>query len=237
MQESVSIIAINVCAHVFSELEQRQLRILRVSTSAASDGYKRQEWLRRFVPGTHVDYSVEKMLVSDFIHKELILFSMADNVRSIPSLVDGLKPAQRKVLFACFKRGLRADIKVAQLAGYVSEHAAYHHGEAALAATIVGMAQDFVGSNNVNLLVPSGQFGTRLMGGKDAASARYIFTRLSPLARACLATASLLQLPQLVSLLLLLLLRPRPLPPYRPPSPFPVFGLSPIQISEPTRPH
>lgn len=45
------------------------------------------------------------------------------------------------------------------------------------------MAQDFVGSNNVNLLVPSGQFGTRLAGGEDAASPRYIFTHLSPVAR------------------------------------------------------
>ena len=144
----------------------------------------RKEWLRAFEPGTFVDYGVAQMLVSDFIHKELILFSMADNVRSIPCMLDGLKPAQRKVLFACFKRGLRADIKVAQLAGYVSEHAAYHHGEVSLAGTIVGMAQNFVGSNNINLLIPSGQFGTRLMGGKDAASARYIFTRLSPLARA-----------------------------------------------------
>ena len=83
------------------------------------------------------------------------------------------------MLFACFKRNLKADIKIAQLAGYVSEHAAYHHGEAALAATIIGMAQNFVGSNNINLLVPSGQFGTRLQGGKDAASPRYIFSRLA----------------------------------------------------------
>jgi len=144
----------------------------------------RKEWLKKFEPGTYVDYGVETMLVSEFIHKELILFSMADNIRSIPSLADGLKPAQRKVLFACFKRNLKTDIKVAQLAGYVSEHAAYHHGEASLAATIVGMAQNFPGSNNINLLVPSGQFGTRLMGGKDSASARYIFTRLSSVARA-----------------------------------------------------
>lgn len=55
---------------------------------------------------------------------------------------------------------------MAQLAGYVSEHAAYHHGEMSLNATIVGMAQNFVGSNNINLLFPSGQFGTRLQGGK-----------------------------------------------------------------------
>ena len=144
----------------------------------------RKAWLKGFQAGTHVDFGVERMLVSDFINKELILFSMADNVRSIPSAIDGLKPAQRKVLFACFKRNLRSDIKVAQLAGYVSEHSSYHHGEAALAATIQGMAQTFVGSNNVNLLVPSGQFGTRLMGGKDAASPRYIFTRLAPIARA-----------------------------------------------------
>ena len=52
--------------------------------------------------------------------------------------------------------------QVAQLSGYVSEHAAYHHGEASLQSTIVGMAQSFVGSNNINLLAPKGQFGTRL---------------------------------------------------------------------------
>lgn len=72
---------------------------------------------------------------------------------------------------------------MAQLAGYVAEHSAYHHGEASLQSTIVGLAQDFVGSNNVNLLYPSGQFGTRLQGGKDSASARYIFTRLAFLTR------------------------------------------------------
>ena len=98
-------------------------------------------------------------------------------------MVDGLKPSQRKVLFACFKRKLKREIKVAQLAGYVSEHSAYHHGEASLAGTIVGMAQTFVGSNNIALLHPAGQFGTRLLGGKDAASPRYIFTKLPALTR------------------------------------------------------
>lgn len=67
---------------------------------------------------------------------------------------------------------------MAQLAGYVSEHSAYHHGEASLQQTIIGLAQDFVGSNNINLLFPSGQFGTRLQGGKDAASARWALPRL-----------------------------------------------------------
>jgi DNA topoisomerase-2 len=144
----------------------------------------RKRWLRAFKPGTFLDHSVRRVRYEDFINKELILFSVADLQRSIPNVMDGLKPSQRKVLFACFKRRLRTDIKVAQLSGYVSEHSAYHHGEASLGATIVGLAQDFVGTNNVNLLVPSGQFGTRLQGGKDHASPRYIFTRLAPLARA-----------------------------------------------------
>lgn len=68
------------------------------------------------------------------------------------------------MLFSCFKRRLTAEIKVAQLAGYVAEHSSYHHGEQSLAGTIVGMAQTFVGSNNINLLLPIGQFGTRLQG-------------------------------------------------------------------------
>ena len=94
--------------------------------------------------------------------------------------MDGLKPSQRKVLYCALKRKLHEDIKVAQLAGYISEHAAYHHGEQSLCSTIINMAQDFTGSNNINLLEPSGQFGTRLLGGKDPASPRYIFTRLKP---------------------------------------------------------
>lgn len=69
------------------------------------------------------------------------------------------------------------------MCGYVAEHSAYHHGEQSLATTIVNLAQNFVGSNNINLLLPNGQFGTRLQGGKDAASARYIFTALSPVTR------------------------------------------------------
>ncbi|UYV70510.1 TOP2B [Cordylochernes scorpioides] len=120
---------------------------------------------------------------NDFVNKELILFSNMDNERSIPSLVDGFKPGQRKVIYTCFKRNDKREIKVAQLAGSVAEHSAYHHGEASLMGTIVNLAQNFVGSNNINLLLPIGQFGTRLQGGKDAASPRYIFTMLSPMAR------------------------------------------------------
>jgi DNA topoisomerase-2 len=143
----------------------------------------RKAWMAAMAPGTYLDQNVEKVSFQDFVHKELILFSMASNVRAIPSVVDGFKPGQRKILFACLKKKLKNEIKVAQLAGYVSEQAAYHHGEMSLTSTIVGLAQNYVGSNNVNLLVPAGQFGTRLQGGKDAASARYIFTHLSPIAQ------------------------------------------------------
>jgi DNA topoisomerase-2 len=86
-------------------------------------------------------------------------------------------------LYAAFKRNLTTSIKVSQFSGYVSEHSCYHHGEESLNQAIVGMAQNFVGSNNINLLYPDGQMGTRLLGGKDSASPRYIFTRLTSIAK------------------------------------------------------
>jgi DNA topoisomerase-2 len=94
--------------------------------------------------------------------------------------MDGLKTSQRKILFGCLKRNLTSKVKVAQLAGYISEHSGYHHGEMSLNETIVGMAQNFVGSNNLPWLVPQGQFGTRLEGGDDSAATRYIFTYMQP---------------------------------------------------------
>ena len=67
-------------------------------------------------------------------------------------MVDGLKPSQRKIIFSCFKRNLKNEIKAAQLAGYIAEHSAYHHGEISLCQAIIGLAQNYVGSNNLNLL-------------------------------------------------------------------------------------
>ncbi len=143
----------------------------------------RKLWLLGMQQDIFIDYDVDAITYDNFVNQELILFSHADNERSIPHFMDGLKPSQRKVLFGCFKRNLKNEIKVAQLAGYISEQSAYHHGEASLTQTIVAMAQNFTGSNNINLLSPCGQFGTRLMGGKDAASARYIFTKLETITR------------------------------------------------------
>ncbi|KDQ54971.1 hypothetical protein JAAARDRAFT_196340 [Jaapia argillacea MUCL 33604] len=158
----------------------RELIELAFSKKKADE---RKEWLRQFKPGTYLNHDIDEIPMSDFINRELILFSMADNVRSIPSVVDGLKPGQRKIIWGIFKRKLKSEIKVAQLVGYISEHAAYHHGEQSLTMTIVNLAQDFVGSNNLNLLLPNGQYGTRDAGGKDHAAARYIFTEPAPVAR------------------------------------------------------
>jgi DNA topoisomerase-2 len=141
----------------------------------------RKDWLNGYMANEEkalVDVNNPKITYTDFINKELVLFSMYDNERNLPNVIDGLKPGQRKILFSCFKRNLTREIKVAQLAGYVSEHSAYHHGEKSLNDTIVNMAQDYPGSNNINVLAPNGQFGTRLEGGKDSASTRYIFTQL-----------------------------------------------------------
>ena len=154
---------------------------LAFSKKRAAD---RKDWLADFDDGgVAADYDTSSVSYADFVDRELVCFSQYDNQRSLPSAIDGLKPSQRKVLFACFKRNLTGEMKVAQLAGYVAEHSAYHHGEASLNATIVNMAQDYCGATNLNLLAPVGQFGTRAYGGKDAASPRYIFTQLMPVAR------------------------------------------------------
>ena len=142
----------------------------------------RKKWLINYNKNNIIKYEQKIIPYYDFIHYDLIHFSNDDLIRSIPSVIDGLKPSQRKILYGAYLRGLdKTEVKVAQLAGFVSDKAAYHHGEMSLTGAIIGMAQDFVGSNNINILVPAGQFGTRLKGGKDAASPRYIWTSLDKL--------------------------------------------------------
>jgi DNA topoisomerase-2 len=143
---------------------------------------KRKVWLGNYNKDLYIKIDENKVSYQDLIHKELIHFSIYDNLRSIPSLCDGLKPSQRKILYYMLNKNITQSIKVAQLSGYVSAETSYHHGENSLQQAIIGMAQDFVGSNNINLLIPDGNFGSRLNGGKDAASPRYIFTHLSNVA-------------------------------------------------------
>lgn len=143
---------------------------------------ERKEWIQAFDPSIEVqlisDEPVQQLSISDFLNKELIHFSIADNRRSIPSVVDGLKESQRKILYGAFLKKLTKECKVAQLSGYIGEHTGYHHGEVSLQETIIKMAQDFICSNNIPYFTRGGQFGSLNQLGDDSASARYIYTAL-----------------------------------------------------------
>ena len=166
--------------------ELANININKVFNKRFSD--ERKKWLAEFninnsisLDDTNENY---KMDMTDFVNNELIKFSINDCKRSIPNGIDGLKESQRKIIYAVKKRNLKysgKSLKVQQLGGYVAEHTNYHHGEGNLYDTIVKLANEFPGTNNIPLLYRDGMFGTRLEGGKDAASPRYIFTKMEPL--------------------------------------------------------
>lgn len=143
----------------------------------------RKRWMEAFDSnrGKSLDDfgKVTEMNMSDFLDHEVVKFSMNDCGRSIPNLFDGFKESQRKVFYAMRKKNLafnKQSLKVAQLGGYVAEHTNYHHGEQNLFDTIIKMASEYPGSNNIPLLYRDGQFATRL-NNEDAASPRYIYTK------------------------------------------------------------
>lgn len=137
----------------------------------------RKNWLSNYTLNTKFDKFAQKTTYESFFNNEFIEFSMEDNVRSIPSIVDGLKPSQRKILYTLNILN-KGEMNVGEIFGFVKAKAEYHHGPASLEQGIIGMAQDFTGSNNISLLEPHGSFGSRLSGGKDSAAARYIYTEL-----------------------------------------------------------
>ncbi|GKD10926.1 DNA topoisomerase 2 [Tanacetum coccineum] len=142
---------------------------------------ERKHWLQ--APPKDLDLKEKGIPYRDFMNKEFKQYAMADLQRSIPSMVDGLKPQERKILFYALKKPIIQKIKVTEFSIYVLNHSPYHDGEVTLVDTIIGMAQNYVGSNNINLLEPKGEFGTRWMGGKDHADVTLLFTRLSPITR------------------------------------------------------
>ncbi|CCD73199.1 Putative DNA topoisomerase 2, mitochondrial [Caenorhabditis elegans] len=146
---------------------------------------ERKEWIRRSENEiTNEDDGKTEISYQEFVDGQLMQFGMVDLKRSIPSLIDGLKPSQRKILWTLLNNmDESTEIKVSQLAGAVAHRQSYHHGEESLVRTIIRMGQTFCGSSNLPLLQPIGQFGTRHEGGNDAASARYIFTALAPTTR------------------------------------------------------
>ncbi len=168
----------NVVGYTYTGKESDTSIELAFNKQQADD---RKEWLKTYSRENIVNATPGSLLpYQEFVDKDLIHFSNYNLERSIPNVMDGLKTSQRKILYSALKRNLKNEIRVAQFAGYVSEHSGYHHGEASLNEAIIGMAQDFVGTNNIPWLVPQGQFGTRLVGGKDSASPRYIHTYLQP---------------------------------------------------------
>lgn len=145
----------------------------------------RKQWLESFDYDTRRIETISEIPYESFGNNEMILYSLESVRRSIPSIWDGFKPSQRKILYAGFKKRITKStaLKLAQFGGYISEHTCYHHGEKSLFEAIVCLAQNFVGTNNVNLFYPLGQFGTRYHGGKDSASERYIYTYLCKISR------------------------------------------------------
>jgi len=171
----------NLPRHVvrISPAGEGDLRCMQMAFERAQAD-QRKAWLARSDMSVGMDFNVDEMTLSDFVNKELVHFSHASNLRAIPTTVDGLKPCQRKILYTALRKGITKSTKVVDLQSAVSDLVSYHHGEVSMQQAIHCMAQNYVGSNNVNLLVPDGQFGTRAMGGKDCASARYTLTRLEP---------------------------------------------------------
>ena len=129
-----------------------------------------------------VDYAAEETSMREFCDKELVSFGLAANARSLASAIDGLKPSQRKALYATLVRKA-GEVKVAQLAASAAELTAYHHGEQSMVQTIVAMAQPWMGANNVALLQPNGMFGSRHMPREEHSAPRYIFTERNGIAR------------------------------------------------------
>ncbi|GJX26512.1 DNA topoisomerase 2 [Tanacetum coccineum] len=125
---------------------------------------ERQHWLQA---PEDLDLKEKGIPYSDFMNKEFKQYAKADLQRSIPSMVDGLKPHERKILFYALKKPIIQEIEVTQFSIYVLDHSLYHDGEVTLVGTIIGMAQNYVGSNNINLLESNMQLGTRRRGGKD----------------------------------------------------------------------
>jgi len=118
--------------------------------------------------------------ISNFLSKEYKDFAMyVIECRAIPSVIDGFKHSQRKIIHVSnniWKSGSEKSLKIFQLGGKVASDTFYHHGNISLENSIVLMAQKF--KNNAPLLEDLGQFGS--LRSPQAGATRYIETKLSP---------------------------------------------------------
>lgn len=129
-------------------------------------------------PDAHVPYQDEETFLKTFVTQELLpQFAMASLVRAIPHVNDGFKEAHRKVFFGFRDMPQKTELSVANAAGKIASRTNYHHRGTAMEETIIGMAANYAGTGNLNLLVPNGQFGIRHK--HTAASAAYPKTCLN----------------------------------------------------------
>lgn len=142
---------------------------------------KRKRWINKEVEST-VDFSSRRITVSDFINKELHLYALDTLTRALPNVIDSFKDGQRKIMFTFFEK-IKSTIVVEAASGIVASTTNYHHGQNSLMDTITNLAQDYVGSNNLNLLEPKGQFGDRSTNGKNACAGRYTKTFVRDIAK------------------------------------------------------
>lgn len=126
----------------------------------------------------------EPIEISQFIRYDLILYSYDACERSIPSVYDGLKPTQRKILYTLFSQSNPYNKrKVFQLTAETTKQAQYHHGDQSLNGTIMAMMQTWCGSNTIPLLDHEGFIGSRFGQGLDGGAPRYVSVMLSKIAR------------------------------------------------------
>lgn len=146
----------------------------------------RKKWINNYDETVMLERNVIKNInIIDFMEKCNIHYAYDSCIRSIPSLYDGLKPSQRKILYTLFKRGKESYNfqKVTSLSGDVTKIGRYLHGEASLEETIFGMMRYWAGSNNIPLLKSMGTIGSRLDMGTMHSQSRYVFTALNEISR------------------------------------------------------
>lgn len=124
--------------------------------------------------------AIAKKSITQYLDQDYALYGMytLEN-RAIPSVIDGFKPTQRKIIYIAdkvWKNGNEKPLKIFQLGGKVAADAHYHHGDGSLNSAIIGMAQSF--KNSLPLLEEIGQFGS--LRSPEAGAARYISTKTTP---------------------------------------------------------
>ncbi len=130
---------------------------------------------------THMDTSQIKFV--EFVNNEIASFLNLENDKCIPCLIDGLRPSERQVLFTCLNKNFHKEQKLSGLVYSILDTSVGYKDEKSISRTIIGLAQDFIGTNNINLLLPLGQFGTRINGDKVYGSPQDLHTCLNPITR------------------------------------------------------